>query len=285
MAMVCDWFGDFMAALVQRTGRTDFPQIGTEYWDDFEKGLVRIGATWPHADAAISMLCECRKVYLDNVRPLIVASIRKLQAEEQAGMSSGAAPGSVEAARLASRDCPDCLGSGGAPRFVHAEIHGKVKTFGGRVAPVGARVIYPCSCPMGRVMALGLRQPGQQGIPLTVDAYPSLRRLPVEWARCPDGLDSQYRYSPDEWNDIDGRPMPPEVEIETVADLRNLIASGKAVRRLARVPLTTSSIEETFPPEVASVWRTGDSRRGSSESTQPADFDPGPLPEDYPGFF
>jgi hypothetical protein len=283
MAMVRDWFGDFMAALIQRTGRTDFPEIGTEYWTDFERNLVEIGALWPHADRAISLLCECPKVYLDNVRPLIVASIKKLYAQDQAG--GPAAPGSAEAARLASRDCPDCLGSGGAPRFVHAEIHGKVKTFGGRVAPIGARVIYPCSCPMGRVMALGLRQPGQQGIPLCVDQYPSLRRLPVEWARCLDGLDCQYRYNPDEWNTLDGRPLPLEFEIETVEDLRRLIASGKAVRRLARVPHEARSIDETFPPEVASLWRTGDSRPGSSEPTQPSNFDPGPLPEEQPGWF
>ena len=44
MPTVREWFDDFAAALVDRTGRVDLPEGGSEYWDDFERALVRIGA-------------------------------------------------------------------------------------------------------------------------------------------------------------------------------------------------------------------------------------------------
>lgn len=234
MAMVLDWFADFARMLVERSGRVDFPEPGSEFWQDFYRSLTRIGATEAQADEASSIVCDLPNLFPNQYRPMVVEAVQKLQARDLSA-SKGVEPGSLDEARIASRECPDCQGSGFAPRYVHPEIHGKVKTFGGGIAPVGMRVLYPCSCPLGHRTAASLIQPGQQRTPLTVDQYPSLRRHPAPWGSFhDDGLDNQFRYRPDQWDAENGRPLQSEGE---TADLATL----KAITTLKRAPSGVSA--------------------------------------------
>jgi hypothetical protein len=225
MATVREWFDGFATALIERSGRLDLPEGGSEYWDDFERGLVRIGATREQADEASSIVCDLPNLFPNQYRPMIVEAIRKIQARLQAE-SHGAAPGSPEEARLASRGCPDCGGSGGAIRYVHADILRKVRTIGGHVAPVGAGVCYPCSCPLGRSFARGLRAEGQARDPLTVDQYPSLRLGPVAWSDSPD---NRYRHRPSAWDAATGRPHHAG-EVVSLDALKDSLAASKRHR-------------------------------------------------------
>lgn len=196
MARVSDWFDEWAKTLRARSGRVDWldpaSEQGASFWADFERAFVRHGVTFELADEASSAVCDVPGLYPDNYRPMILEAISRLIA--RANEQQFAQAGTVDAARLASKGCTDCDGSGFAPRFVHPEIHGKVRTIGGGIAPVGAKVVYPCSCPMGKLIARGLIQPGMSRPALTVDEYPSLRRDAVPWS---DEPDNKYRHHPD----------------------------------------------------------------------------------------
>lgn len=235
MARVSDWFDEWAVTLRDRSGRQDWPdatsESGLAFWDDFERALVRIGATFDLADEASSAACDVPNLYPNQFRSFVVEAIRKLQSRSQAE-SRGGDLRDPEAARIASRDCWDCGGSGFAPRYVHPEILGKVRTVGGHEAPVGMRVGYPCSCPLGKLAASGLRQDGQARDPLTVDDYPSLRLRPVPWpSDHPAGLDCRFRHHPDRWDAFEGRPMAPEIVVasrdEGLEMLRSLTESSR----------------------------------------------------------
>lgn len=244
MPTVSSWFEEFAMTLKARSGRSDWPDMATEgglkFWDDFETSLRRMGATWEQADEASSAACDMPEMWPDKFRPFVVGYIQKLQARQLAE-GKGIEAGSLDEAKALSRDCPDCEGTGGAIRYVHEEILGKVRTFGGNVAPVGTGVTYPCSCPLGKWVARGLRQEGQTSPVLTVDQYPSLRMRAVIWS---DRLDNPYRHHPDRWDADAGMPHDAGEVIDSAAELRILCRSlsrseesqGQFVPRPPRTP-------------------------------------------------
>lgn len=234
MAKVSDWIREFAAALIERSGRVDFPPWGSGYWEDFQTSLARIGATWDQADEASSVVCDVPGLFLDNYRPMVIEAVRKIQARAVLA-DKGVMPGSLDEARVQSRDCPDCGGTGGAVRYVHREILGKVRSFDGNAVPVGGSACYPCSCPLGRLVARGLRREGQDRDPLTVDQYPSLRMGPARWS----DRDNRYRYRPSHWDGESGMPhgagevATPEQELSSLKRLvASLAASGASKGRI-----------------------------------------------------
>jgi hypothetical protein len=273
MAAVRDWFGDFMAAVIERTCRgDDLPEPGSEFWSDFERSLVRIGAIWPHADEALSIVCDS-KVFPSDIRPAIVAEIRRLQGLALASGGAGTSVHTREEAEAASRGCQDCSGAGYAHRFVHEDILGLIRTARGNDVPVGYEFAVPCSCALGQLAAHTLRKPGQTSPILTIDKYPALRREPVEWTDSPDGLDNRHRYRPAHWDAARGRPLEPEFPIRSVDDLRTLVRS-----------LAARSRHETS--EANRRWLAeAEARRKRESPPAPVERDPGPLPEEAPGWF
>jgi hypothetical protein len=271
VSRVREWFDDFAAAMIERSGREDFPAPGTEFWDDFERSLVRIGATWPHADEAASIVCDIPNLFPNNFRPMVVEAVKKIQAREQAGLAAGPGATTREDADLASRGCPDCGGSGFAHRYVHEDILGMIKSARGNDVPVGYEFSVPCSCALGHLAAQTLRKPNQSAPTLTIDRYPALRREPVEWTDSPDGLDNRHRYRPAHWDAAAGRPVEPEFPIRSVDDLRALIRT-----LAARTKAATSDANRR--------WLAEAEERRKRESPA-VDCDPGPLPEETAGWF
>lgn len=246
MAMVRDWFLDFARSLVERSGRTDFPEAGSGYWDDFEAEFVRLGVHWTEADSACSRVCNLPGLFIPDYRPMIVAEVKKVQREMSAGPNLDIA---LEDARLASRDCPDCLGNGSAVRYVHPEIFGKLKTAAGNPVPVGGSVSIPCSCPLGRHVARGLAPEGRPPGP-TVDKYPTLRRWAAPWGSpSEDGLDNQFRYRPSDWDEVRGCPIP--TEVYDLATLKALTMAGKLPGIAATRRSQLAAIDRASRPEVS----------------------------------
>lgn len=204
MAMVRDWFPDFASALVERSGRSDFPDPGSEYWADWQREFAREGVHWPEADAASSRVCNLPNLFINDYRPMVMAEIKKVQRESA---SPSGLTGSLDEAKFASKDCPDCGGSGHAIRYVHADILGRMKTAQGNDVPVGASFALPCSCPLGHHVSRGYAVDGKRPA-RRVDEHPSLRRIASRWgSEASDGLDNQYRHRPDEWDGLHGCPM------------------------------------------------------------------------------
>lgn len=224
MDRVEGWIGDFFVKHTVRCPREDWPAPATEdestTLDAWKHAFVTRGVERRFADVASLDMAAAPPRFLSEHLPELVRLALELRRAEDA--VPGADPlTSLEAATIASRGCPDCGGSGGAVRYVHPGIHGKVRTFGGHVAPVGMAVTYPCSCPLGRFVARGLRQEGQASDPLTVDQYPSLRMGRVSWSDAPD---NRHRHRPESWDhewDMPGGAG----EVLDVAGLEALVAS------------------------------------------------------------
>jgi hypothetical protein len=208
MDRVEGWIGDFYVKHADRCPREDWPDAGTEAESSFieawKHAFVTRGVEHRFADLASLEMASDPPKFLDQHLPALVKASLELRRREDAGRGVAEVAATVEAARLASRDCPDCEGSGLAIRHVHPDILGRAVTFGGGEAPAGSAVAYPCSCPLGRFVARGLRQPGQQADPLTVDQYPTLRARPVRWSDRPD---NRLRHHPARWDDEAGMPL------------------------------------------------------------------------------
>lgn len=201
MKKVDDWFGLFIATHMMRFPREDWPEEMSEEASNFFgawrhqfiiKGLTEDVAT----KASLDLAGDPPRWLADHLPAILKAGAEvRRQAEPQTSAESP-----LEDARMASRDCPDCLGNGSAVRYVHPEILGKLKTSAGNPVPIGGSVSIPCSCPLGRHVARGLAPEGRQPVP-TVDRYPSLRRWEAPWGSpSSDGLDNQFRYRPSEWD-------------------------------------------------------------------------------------
>jgi hypothetical protein len=222
---VSEWFDEFMIALMARCARTDWPDLqaenGREFWRDFEREMVRLGATLEQADEAASIVAGRGEQWPNMIRPAVVAEVRRLQI-------AGAPPiAAIEDARHASFACLDCQGSGYAVRYVHASIYGKLRTARGDAFPVGTRVAFPCSCRLGQLAAGALGKPGQPS-PATIDQYPTLRREAQPWAETADGLDNRYLHRPEDWSAEMDRPYAPSHPTRNLDELRALYRSFEA---------------------------------------------------------
>lgn len=263
MSRVRDWFDEFAMTLIARSNRPNWPsfdsEVGQAFWDDFERSLIRIGATFALADEASSIVCDMPDLFPADIRPKVIDEVKKLRAKADMEAKGSDPNSSVEAARTASRDCPDCLGNGSAVRYVHAEILGKLRTAAGNPVPVGGSVSIPCSCPLGLHVARGLA-PECRPAPPTIDKYPSLRRWAAPWGSpSPDGMDNQFRYRPSEWDADRGCPVLGDVR--DLATLKSAIASRKAsgvpdARRSQLASMDRASRPEVTPqakPEPRSI--------------------------------
>lgn len=207
MARVEEWLPEFMRRHTARCHRHDWPtdedpdrpsENTRDFYDAWRHAFVTHGVEDRFADLASLEMAASPPAFLSEHLPMVLKLAAEYRRRHESGLGVNAEAASVEAATSLSRDCPDCGGTGGALRYVHQDILGKVKTFGGHPAPLGYSVAYPCSCPLGKFVARGLRQPGQAADPLTIDQYPSLRLRPVRWSDRPD---CKYRYRPSEWDD------------------------------------------------------------------------------------
>jgi hypothetical protein len=243
MDRVEDWIGEFYVKHTDRCPREDWPQADTEaessFIDAWRHAFVTRGVEHPLADAASLDMAGEPPRFLDQHLPTLVKLAMDLRRLRDAGLGLEVQAGTVESASVASRDCPDCGGSGGAVRYVHEDILGRIRTLGGNLAPLGSAVAYPCSCPLGRLVARGLRQGGQAAEPPTIDQYPRLRLRPVRWSDSPD---CQYRHHPRHWDEEAGMPVASGV----FADREEVIASLKAILGLARAG---RGIHQPRPPE------------------------------------
>jgi hypothetical protein len=202
MARVSDWFTDFAIQLIERSGRGDFPELGTEFWCDFEKSLVRIGATFAQADAASSSVCDLPDVFPSQYRGLVVQAVQAIQARE-AVAARGVPAGSRQEAEIASRECPECLGSGWSTRFIHAEVVGRMRAAGGNDLPAGCSVASACgSCQLGRFQAAANSTP-ERPCRTWADS-PEFRFGPVPWSDRPD---NRYAHRPESWDHRHDRPL------------------------------------------------------------------------------
>lgn len=247
---VDDWFGLFIMAHMARFPREDWPaemsQDASEFFGAWRHQFVIKGLTEDVATrASLDLAGDPPRWKADHLPAILKAAAEvRRQLEPQ---SSAESP--LEDARMASRDCPDCLGNGSAVRYVHPEILGKLKTAAGNPVPIGGSVSIPCSCPLGRHVARGLAPEGRQPVP-TVDRFPSLRRWEAPWGSpSSDGLDNQFRYRPSEWDRNRGCPIP--TEVYDLATLKAIALDGKASRSPDKRRSQLASIDRAARPEVA----------------------------------
>jgi hypothetical protein len=223
--MNADQFTDFSLMLVERSGRTDWPDGSSEYWIDFHQSLRSLQASFAEADEASRRACNQRGhngvgMFVSDFRPFILAEIPKVRAERQA--ASRATSGSREDAEAASRNCADCSGRGLAVRSIHPEIAGLLRSRSGEFVPVGASAGFFCGCPLGQWLAARNVPPEATRPPATVADYPALRLGPVHWT---DELDNQYRYRPAHWDAGSGMPFDAGLVMD-LGDLRALFADA-----------------------------------------------------------
>jgi hypothetical protein len=215
VSKVSDWFDDWATKHRARSGRTDWPTISTEagraYWDNVESALVRHGATLEVADEASAAVCEVPDVYPDKFLPFLVAAIKKLHSRMQSEAKGPGGLNTMDEAKAASKGCPDCEGNGIAMRYVHADYLGRF------VTPVG---IVCGTCPLGSLIWK-----------LNSEAPRENRHKMAFGGRFLDLLrERKYRYQPDNWNLVDGEPMPEPSPEEVKAQVRAALMAGKGSR-------------------------------------------------------
>jgi len=140
--MVETWWLDFIDRLQERVPRYDWPAPDAEYWQMFKRKLIKHGVAEPEADAASDLLAENPPAHLDRVVEAFLARVREVWS------ASNLAPGAMgrDAARLASRGCPECAGGGLTARRFAARDPDAVS--GGFV-----QVAFCCVCPHGQWFA------------------------------------------------------------------------------------------------------------------------------------
>jgi hypothetical protein len=152
---VDDWIGSFLARHMGRCPRSDWPREGsggeiTEAFGGFLQAwrhtFVTRGVEERWADLASLDLAGAPPRYLGDHLPAVV----KLAIDYRVRDNAGAASGSVEEARLASKGCPRCGGSGLVSARVHAA--GAFRTAGGVALPAGSTFGATCPCPMGEAI-------------------------------------------------------------------------------------------------------------------------------------
>lgn len=248
---VDDWFGLFIMSHMARFPREDWPaemsQDASEFFGAWRHQFILKGLTEDVATrASLDLAGEPPRWKADHLPAILKAAAEvRRQLEPQTSAESP-----LEDARIASRDCPDCLGNGSAVRYVHPEILGKLVTVGGNEVPIGGSVAIPCSCPLGRHVARGLAPEGRPSPP-TIDRYPTLRRWAAPWGSpSSDGLDNQFRHRPSDWDAVRGCPLPSE--IYDLASLKALTFAGKAsgltvARRSQLAAMDRASAREVAP--------------------------------------
>jgi hypothetical protein len=227
MARVEEWFPTFMMNLMIRSGRQDWPdpedEVGVEFWADFKRALIRCGASEEEADEASSAACDVPDLWPNQYRPMVVAAIKSLQSRKQAEGKGSGGPNSMDEAKATSKGCPDCDGNGIAMRYIYADYLGRFVTPGGKPFPLGALVGIVCgSCPLGNLIWR-----------LNSEAPRENRHRMAFGKNFPDLLSGrQYRYPPDNWNALDGEPMPEPSPEDVKAQVQADKIAGKGPRSL-----------------------------------------------------
>jgi hypothetical protein len=107
-----DWYPKFTKRLVDRLQRADWPDPTSEWWTDLRRELSEHNVSQAEADAAVGKLYASPPKWLSDVPAALLEAVRLVRDGQHA------AGGSLDDARAAARDCPECGGFGLTSRFV-----------------------------------------------------------------------------------------------------------------------------------------------------------------------
>ncbi len=198
MAKVETWFLRFIGTLIEVLPRADWPSPDSEFWESYRRAFVRHGVTETVLTEAVQLLAEEPPSFLDRMLPELLAKVKTVWKNSE--LPDSVEVGSLEAAKLRSRDCIDCYGMGFATRFRHAsKVKGKPTS-----------VVFYCMCPMGRALESSHRtgtekvRDAHARIPDLAD-HPKLQLGYVRWA---DEQDNKFRYEVHQWDETADEPKP-----------------------------------------------------------------------------
>jgi hypothetical protein len=111
MATVESWYLKFQKSLLLRLPRADWPEVGSEFWDEFRHSLIRHGATEGDARGALSLLVEDPPKFVGELVPGFKKALQAVwkRSEVEDGRPVG---GTFAEASAASRYCQNCDGGG-----------------------------------------------------------------------------------------------------------------------------------------------------------------------------
>lgn len=230
-----DWFGGFIANHMIRNPRSDWPVAGSEearilfgpYKKAFEDADVESGL----AKQASYDLARTPPRGKSEHLPALLKRISELK---QADHDATYRPD------LDSRDCRECLGSGWAIRYVHADLAARARTPDGRPRyPVGARLAIPCDCATGQSMQVSLAVLGKP-LPARLSDYASFR----------DDWRGKYRHRPGNWDEDRGEPVEGPESIRTPAELNAYCADLSAEKRVPRREAARLDLDGAIPDPV-----------------------------------
>lgn len=218
------WLADLQAKLRYGAGMWVAPTDAGFYLAWLE-AFDEVGLTEEEAYTATRRLQVDRPPYPDRVPKAIKDLLPEIR--RSLPVAQGGIPSTREEAEKRSAGCPECSGVGIAIRYVHQDCHGHFRTARGNPVPVGSSVSGWCgSCPMGRFLASSNAQGGKPG--RTWDDDPRFR---VAYSPATGGHDNQYRHKPQDWDAERGMPYAPEFEVNSLDDLKRLVASLAASKR------------------------------------------------------
>lgn len=223
-----DWFDHWIADL---QGKLRYgvgmwvPPTDAGFYLAWLELFDEIGLTEAEAYAATRRLQVDRPAFPDRVPKAIKEMLPELRRAMPA--EKGGLPSTREEAEKRAQGCPECRGAGISPRYVHEDNHGHFRTAKGAPVPVGASASGWCgSCPLGRFLANANAEPGKAG--RTWDDQPRYR---VDYSPASGDYDNQYLHRPRDWDLERGMPYAPEFEVNSLDDLKSLVASLAASKR------------------------------------------------------
>jgi len=163
MAKVRDWLDDFLERHRRRFNPFDWPEPGSDENADYARmwldAFVRDKVREQEADAASVRLGQTPPNWRNDHLPAVMAEIKAMREASTAQAGHGVIADSIETARVQSRHCGWCNGSGLRtvfhPRYDGSGIlmlereddRGEL-----RKRPTAARVAAHCICPLGQYM-------------------------------------------------------------------------------------------------------------------------------------
>jgi hypothetical protein len=193
-----DWAPAFFGRHTERIPRADWPDSG-EFWETFQRALVRNGVTEGVADEASRLMAEHPTPFLDRHIEAFLDQVRAVWKLSE--IATDTDPATREGAERLSRGCPDCGGMGLTTRYRHAGV-GQPRPDG---RPLDPTITLYCTCSMGRWIERTHREKDPEVRRRIADLaeHRSLRLGPVSWCREPDNA---HRYPPGAWDYDRARP-------------------------------------------------------------------------------
>lgn len=204
-----NWVPQFFATHIKRSGRTDFPLMGSEdgreFWEAWFNYIRRDNVNEDTARKASLRVCE-QDLFPERHLAAFQKAVKEVRKENRSSGKPTGADTREEAEEKTSVHC-ECGRTGLVTRYSHK--------------PEGQTRICYCLCPMGR-WVMHHHSSEQRSAYLDLAVNPVLQLGPVPWS---DQWDNRFRYPRSLWDSQAKRPA----QIDTNAWRQDLKAVTQRV--------------------------------------------------------